>query len=236
MTIRDMEGGAEDKIPVRTVLASVTDKGGLDILVPELVKASHGVRFLSTGGTYKAIDKILSDNHLDTRCLTEVADYTGFPEMQGGLVKTLHPKIHAGLLGERKNPAHQKYLAETLQGGVFIDLVVVNLYQFQKVSAEGGTFEQARGNIDIGGPTMIRAAAKNFPSCAVLCDPADYSKFLEQVRGNDGCTNFDQRLLLARKAFAVTSEYETAISKYMTGHAIGKADEIRAAYGLGEKG
>lgn len=171
MTIRDLKGKVNDRIPIRTALLSVFDKSGLDVLVPGLVELHPDIQFLSTGGTYKEVEKILEQGGPDGY-LSEVAQYTGAPEMEGGLVKTLHPLIYGGILAERNNPAHQDYLAQW--GGDYIDLVVVNLYPFEKViEAENCTFEHARGNIDIGGPTMIRAAAKNFPGCAALTDPED---------------------------------------------------------------
>lgn len=213
MTIRDLKGKVNDRIPVKNVLVSVFDKSGLEKLVQGLMDLNPDVRFMSTGGTYGKIKDILGDSYEDN--LIEIAEYTGFPEMEGGLVKTLHPKIHAGLLGERNNPEHQKYLREELNGGVFIDMVAVNLYPFDKVTANPDTtFEQARGNIDIGGPTMIRAAAKNFPSCAVICDPAHYDAVLKSIEENKGCTTFKERLNLAMKVFDETAKYDRSIQQY----------------------
>lgn len=220
MAIRDLKGKINDKIPVENVLVSVFDKSGLEKLVPELISVNPNIRFMSTGGTYTRLKEILSNNHTEyshESNLIEVAEYTNFPEMEGGLVKTLHPKIHAGLLGERNNPEHQKYLKETLNGGVFIDMAIINLYPFsQVVSKKGTTFEKARGNIDIGGPTMIRAAAKNFPSCAVVCKPTDYGNIIQLIRDNEGSTTFDLRLQLAREAFKITENYDKAINKYLS--------------------
>ncbi len=225
MTIRGLKGQVEENIPIRNVLLSVSDKSGLDFLVGQLVDINPEIRLISTGGTYKKVKERLGVDAGDN--LLEVAEYTGFPEMEGGLVKTLHPKIHAGLLGERNNPAHQEYLEE--MNGDYIDLIVVNLYPFQDVvrKIEAGetdpktskpyNFESARGNIDIGGPTMIRAVAKNFPSCAVICDPKDYMNFIKTVRDNEGCTNFDQRLDLAVKVFSATAGYDRAIADYFEG-------------------
>jgi len=230
MSIRDLKGTVEDKIPVRNVLLSVFDKSGLETLVPSIIEVSPNVRFMSTGGTYKKLAEMFAGSCYPER-LMEVAEYTGFPEMEGGLVKTLHPKIHAGLLGERNNPEHQKYLAETLNGGVYIDLVVVNLYPFNKVIADPAvTFEKARGNIDIGGPCMVRAGAKNFPSCAVLCDPADYKSFLDNLRENDGCTTFNQRLRLAQKAFETTARYDSAIAPFIAEQIAGNLQAVVGCY------
>ena len=213
MTIRDIQEQVEDLIQVRTVLASVFDKTGLETLIPALVQQNPRLTILSTGGTYKKIDELLGPDASDQH-LFEVGTYTGAPEMEGGLVKTLHPKIHAGILGERNNPAHQKYLEE--MGGTFIDIVVVNLYPFDQVTTQKGcTFEQARGNIDIGGPTMLRAAAKNFLGCTVVCDPQDYDKLLDNIKQNKGSTSFDFRRMLAGKAFARTAAYEGSIDRYL---------------------
>ena len=232
MTIRDMKGEVLDLIKVENVLVSVSDKTGLEDFVPGLMQANPNVRFLSTGGTYNKIKDILGgyeDNFM------EVAEYTEFPEMEGGLVKTLHPKIHAGLLGERNNPEHQRYLREELNGGVYIDLVIVNLYPFQQViSSPDVNFEKARGNIDIGGPTMIRAAAKNFPSCAVICDPTDYSKVLQQIASNGGATSFDQRLGLARKVFETTANYDRSIANYFINQIDTRFEEVRKLYNFSE--
>ena len=230
MTIRDVKGEVDDRIPVNTVLLSVYNKTGLDELVLGLLQQNPEILFLSTGGTYKHIrDKILGS--VDTH-LMEVSEYTGFPEMEGGLVKTLHPKIHAGILGERHNSEHQKYLQD--MNGRFIDMVVVNLYPFEKKIAEPGcTFEQARGNIDIGGPTMVRAAAKNFMSCAVVVNPDDYDTVLGEIERNQGTTIFNTRLTLAQRAFDTTARYESQIANYMRN--IGLVGDIRTQYKISEE-
>jgi phosphoribosylaminoimidazolecarboxamide formyltransferase/IMP cyclohydrolase len=167
----------------------------------------------------------------------EVAEYTGFPEMQRGLVKTLHPKIHAGILGERNNPEHQRYLAEEMNGGVYIDMVVVNLYPFEETIAKpDSTFETARGNIDIGGPTMIRGAAKNFPSCAVVCEPGDYEKVMREIEENNGCTTFEQRLGLAQKVFDATARYDRFIAEFMKSRRVLDFNGIMACYDIRKGG
>ncbi len=228
MSIRGLKGKVNDRIPVKNILVSVFDKSGLERLVPELIDINSNVRFMSTGGTYGRIKDILGNSYGNN--LIEIAEYTDFPEMEGGLVKTLHPKIHAGLLGERNNPEHQRYLREELNGGVFIDMAVVNLYPFsQVVSKEDTTFEQARGNIDIGGPTMIRAAAKNFPSCAVACAPSQYEKIMEVIRGSGGSTTFDLRLQLAKEAFGTTAGYENSIVGYLSKPQL-TPEKVRAQY------
>jgi phosphoribosylaminoimidazolecarboxamide formyltransferase / IMP cyclohydrolase len=228
MSIRNMRGEVNDLIPVKNVIVSVFDKTGLEQLVPSLIEVNKDVRLLSTGGTFGRIRDILGDSYEDH--LVEIAAYTEFPEMEGGLVKTLHPKIHAGLLGERNNPEHQRYLAEKLNGGVYIDMVVVNLYPFEKViGSPNVNFEKARGNVDIGGPTMIRAAAKNFPSCAVVCDPIDYQPVLEHIRENNGSTSFNQRFQLASKVFDMTARYDKSIADYFDSHTV-KQQEVRSLY------
>ncbi len=232
MTIRDMKGEVQDLIRVENVIVSVFDKTGLDEFVPGLLKMNPDVRFLSTGGTYKKMKEILGNSY--DYNLMEVAEYTKFPEMEGGLVKTLHPKIHAGLLGERNNQEHQRYLKEELNGGVYIDMVLVNLYPFQQViNSPDVNFEKARGNIDIGGPTMIRAAAKNFPSSAVVCDPKDYPEVLQHMVSNNGSTSFDQRLRLAKKVFESTAKYDRAIADYFAEQVDTKSEEVRRLYKFG---
>ncbi|MEJ2040750.1 MAG: hypothetical protein P8X55_17735, partial [Desulfosarcinaceae bacterium] len=162
----------DDAVKVNHVLISVSDKTGLETFVPRLREINPAVRIFSTGGTYGRIAEILGSAAGDN--LTQVSDYTGQPETQGGLVKTLDFKIYLGLLTETYNPSHQADLQRTR--AVPIDMVVVNLYPFQATVAQAGvTVEKARGNIDIGGPCMIRAAAKNFIRVASVVDPGDYA-------------------------------------------------------------
>ncbi|MCW5632948.1 MAG: bifunctional phosphoribosylaminoimidazolecarboxamide formyltransferase/IMP cyclohydrolase [Rubrivivax sp.] len=188
----------------RTALLSVSDKTG----IVELARALHaaGVRLLSTGGT----SRLLADAGLP---VTEVAEVTGFPEMLDGRVKTLHPRVHGGLLARRDLPEHMAALAE--HGIAPIDLLVVNLYPFAQATArEGCTFDEAIENIDIGGPAMLRAAAKNWAHVAVLVDPADYAGVLAEVQG-EGVTRAT-RFRLARKVFAHTAAYDGMITNYLT--------------------
>ena len=216
-------GTIDDRVRVRTVLASVSDKTGLDLLLRGLLSANPDLRILSTGGTYTAIAKILGASA--PRSLQQVSDYTGQPEMQGGLVKTLDFKIYLGLLSETYNPAHQEDL--TRAGGVAFDMVVVNLYPFQEtVEHDGATLEDARGNIDIGGPSLIRAAAKNFHRVAVLCDPADYAEVLREI-ALDGTLGLSTRFRLAQEAFRLTARYDAAVSHYLAGVT---AERARATY------
>ncbi|MHC5039179.1 MAG: hypothetical protein ACYTHM_17870 [Planctomycetota bacterium] len=202
-----------DRVPIRNVLVSVSDKGGLETLVPGLLASCPGVRFFSTGGTYKALQACLG---ADADRLTAISDYTGQPEMQGGLVKTLDFKIYLGLLSESFNEAHESDLART--GSIPLDMVVVNLYPFRETVAKAGaTVEMARANIDIGGPCMVRAAAKNYLRVAIVVDPEGYPEVLEMLRKGEGALDLATRFRLAQKAFSHTAAYDQAIQEYLTG-------------------
>jgi phosphoribosylaminoimidazolecarboxamide formyltransferase/IMP cyclohydrolase len=191
--------------PISRALISVTDKNGLVKFATFL--AGYQVEILSTGGTAK----LLRDNGVP---VVEVSDYTGFPEMLDGRVKTLHPKIHGGILGRRDLASHQEQMAA--QGIAPIDLVVVNLYQFEQAVAKPGcTLEDAIENIDIGGPTLLRAAAKNYQAVTVVVDPADYPQIMTEMKLNKGATNVGSRFILARKVFKLTHEYDGAIYRYL---------------------
>ena len=201
------------RIKIRNVLMSVSDKTGLDEFVPALVKACPGVRIYSTGGTYAKIKELLGDEADKT--LVAVSDYTGQPEMQGGLVKTLDFKIYLGLLSETYNEAHQGDLKRL--GANPIDMVVVNLYPFREtVAKDGVTPEMARTNIDIGGPCMIRASAKNYLRVASVTDPLDYGNIVNELADHEGTLGFDTRFKLMKKAFAHTAEYDGAIANFFT--------------------
>ncbi len=202
----------DDRISINHVLISVSDKSGLEAFAPRLIAANPDVHIFSTGGTFARLREILG-NRADG-CLTQVSDYTGQPETQGGLVKTLDFKIYLGLLTETYNDAHQSDLKRT--GGVPIDMVVVNLYPFKETIARTGvTPEQARGNIDIGGPCMIRASAKNFIRVASVVDPGDYTQITDEMAAGKGTLSLDLRFRLARKAFSHTAAYDTAIAGYL---------------------
>jgi phosphoribosylaminoimidazolecarboxamide formyltransferase/IMP cyclohydrolase len=204
----------DDRVRVRTVLASVSDKSGLETLVPGLIAACPDLTILSTGGTYEAIRILLGARAADV--LRQVSEYTGQPEMQGGLVKTLDWRIYLGLLSETYNPAHRADMA--MHNAVDIDVVVVNLYPFVKtVARRGATSEDARGNIDIGGPCMVRAAAKNFHRVAVVTDPADYPGLLAEIVAGTGTLSLATRFELAKKAFRLTAQYDAAIAAYFAG-------------------
>ena len=188
----------------KRALISVTDKSGIVQLAQELVNL--GFEILSTGGTAKA---------LQSRGIpvTEVSAYTGFPEILDGRVKTLQPKIHGGLLGRRNDPKHQEQM-KSLEIEP-IDLLIVNLYAFEKtVATPGCTLEEAIENIDIGGPALLRAAAKNFQDVTVLTDPADYPKVLSELRSL-GNTTIETRFYLAKKVYALTHHYDGAITNYL---------------------
>ncbi len=185
-------------------LISVTDKSGIVELARELVQLDFEI--LSTGGTAMAL-------RAAGLPVTEVSAYTGFPEILDGRVKTLQPKIHGGLLGRRRDPRHREQMrALNIEP---IDLLVVNLYAFEKTVAQPGcSLEEAIENIDIGGPALLRAAAKNYPEVTVLTDPNDYPQVLQELKTN-GQTSPATRFYLAKKVFALTYRYDEAISRYL---------------------
>ncbi len=192
-------------ISTRRALISVSDKTGLVAFARGLTDLS--IKILSTGGTAK----LLAQNGI---AVTEVAQYTGFPEMLDGRVKTLHPKLHAGILARRDVPAHMEAIRAA--GIEPIDLVVVNLYPFQQTVARPGCdLSEAIENIDIGGPSMVRAAAKNHGGVAVVTDPGDYPAVLAELRARGGALTDATRFALAKKAFAHTAAYDAAIASYL---------------------
>lgn len=207
----------DDLVKVKHVLASVFDKTGLEVFIPELLKINPEIRIFSTGGTYKKIKEILGAE--GDACLTQVSDYTGQPETQGGLVKTLDFKIYLGLLTETYNDAHNDDIKRT--GSVPIDMVIGNLYPFKDtISQPGVTVEQARGNIDIGGPCMIRASAKNYIRVASVVDPSDYKSILSEMKANHGSISLGLRFRLAKKAFECTAVYDRTIADFLGSRAI----------------
>ena len=219
----------DDLVKVRNILVSVSDKSGLEQFIPELVAINPQIRIFSTGGTFGRIAEILGVSHAGR--LMQVSDYTGQPETQGGLVKTLDFKIYLGLLTETYNDAHQGDLKRT--GSVPIDMVVVNLYPFKEtISKPDVTVEQARGNIDIGGPCMIRASAKNYIRVASVVDPADYTRILPVLKANRGATNLDLRFQLACKAFDHTAVYDRTIADFLATKAI---KDVKNCYELEKK-
>ena len=192
--------------PIRRALISVSDKTDLAELGAFL--AGHGVEILSTGGS----TRLLKDAGVP---VIEVSDFTGFPEIMDGRVKTLQPKIHGGLLAVRANADHQKAMAD--HGIQPIDLLVVNLYPFEATVAKGAEFDDCIENIDIGGPALIRAAAKNHGDVTVVVDAADYGKLMEEMAANSGATTRDFRKHLAATAYARTAAYDAAISGWFAG-------------------
>ena len=190
-------------IPVRRALLSVSDKTGVVDLARAL--AARGVELVSTGGSAGA----LREAGLAVR---DVAEVTGFPEMMDGRVKTLHPMIHGGLLAVRDEPAHAEAMAAHGIGA--IDLVVVNLYPFEATVARGAGREEVIENIDIGGPSMVRSAAKNHAYVAIVTDPGDYAELLAELEMKDGATGLDLRRRLAAKAFAATAGYDAMIASW----------------------
>ncbi len=192
-------------LKIKNAIISVSDKNGVVEFAKKL--SELGVNILSTGGTAKALKS-------EGLKVTDISEYTGFPEMMDGRVKTLHPKVHGGILALRDNKEHIYSLNK--HGMITIDMVVVNLYPFQKTVAKPDcSFEDAIENIDIGGPTMIRAAAKNFKYVVVVTDPSDYGKVLDELEENKD-VSYETRLSFARKVFKTMSEYDGAIYNYLS--------------------
>lgn len=205
-------------IKIERALISLTDKTDIEKFAAEL--AAMGIEILSTGGTAGKIREAGID-------VIDVSDFTGFPEMLDGRVKTLHPKIHGGILNQRANEEHRKQCAQ--YGLKPIDLVAVNLYAFEKTIADPHcSLQDAIENIDIGGPTLLRASAKNFHDVTVIVDPGDYSLVLKEIK-DYGNTTLKTRFRLAAKVFALTSQYDTAISEWLN-----KVDVESNEYFIGE--
>jgi phosphoribosylaminoimidazolecarboxamide formyltransferase / IMP cyclohydrolase len=202
----------DDFVKIKHVLISVSDKSRLEEFIPDLLKINPEIIFFSTGGTYAKIKEMLGD--IASSRVVQVSDYTGQPETQGGLIKTLDYKIYLGLLTETYNAFHQDDLTRT--GAVPIDMAVVNLYPFEKtISSDNAAAEEARGNIDIGGPCMVRASAKNFLRVASVVDPDDYGVVIDDMRKHQGRISLAVRYRLAQKAFSHTAAYDAAISQYL---------------------
>lgn len=189
---------------IERALISLTDKSGIEGFAREL--AALGVEILSTGGTAKKIREAGIP-------VVDVSEFTGFPEMLDGRVKTLHPKVHGGILNQRASEEHRRQCAE--HGLKNIDLIAVNLYAFEKTVADPScSLADAIENIDIGGPTMLRSSAKNFHDVTVIVDPADYPQVLREIK-ETGNTTLKTRFRLARKVFALTAQYDTVISAWL---------------------
>ncbi len=190
---------------VERALISLTDKSGIESFAQAL--SDLGVEILSTGGTAKK----MRDNGIPVK---DVSEFTGFPEMLDGRVKTLHPLVHGGILNQRENQDHQQQCVE--HGIKPIDIVAVNLYAFEKTVADPNcSLPDAIENIDIGGPTLLRASAKNFQDVTVIVDPEDYGKVLSEIR-ETGNTTLKTRFRLAVKVFQMTSGYDTTIAKWLS--------------------
>ncbi len=189
---------------IERALISLTDKSGIEHFASELARL--GIHILSTGGTAQKI-------RAAGIAVTDVSEFTGFPEMLDGRVKTLHPKVHGGILNQRENALHQRQCRD--HGLENIDLVAVNLYAFEKTVANPAcSLVDAIENIDIGGPTLLRASAKNFHDVTVIVDPADYPQVLREI-AETGNTTLKTRFRLAAKVFALTSRYDTNISNWL---------------------
>lgn len=214
----------DDLVKVRHVLASVFDKRGLEGFIPELLRINPEIKLFSTGGTYTKIKEIIGD--AAESCLTQVSDYTGQPETQGGLVKTLDFKIYLGILTETYNDAHNDDIMRT--GSVHIDMVIGNLYPFKDtISKPDVTVEAARGNIDIGGPCMIRASAKNYIRVASVVDPSDYGEIVSEMEANNGSIPLGLRFRLAQKAFEYTAAYDRTIAEFLGSSAF---EDVKGCY------
>ncbi len=192
-------------LPIRRAILSVTDKSGLDDFARFLQE--QGVELVSTGGTRKK----LVQSGLKVR---SVSDVTGFPEILGGRVKTLHPHVHAGILADKDDPAHMQTLKDLRL--VPFDLICVNLYNFAEAVRQTMQDKQAVEQIDIGGPTMLRASAKNFHSVAVISDPSHYAECMQEMKDNGGSLSLAFRKRMAVATFALTSEYDRMITEYLS--------------------
>jgi phosphoribosylaminoimidazolecarboxamide formyltransferase/IMP cyclohydrolase len=192
-----------DLVPARRALISLSDKSGLDELAEGLKR--HNIELISTGGTAARLRELGAE-------VRDISDLTGFPEMMDGRVKTLHPKVHGGLLAVRDNPEHAASMTE--HGIAPIDLVIVNLYPFEATVARGASRDEIIENIDIGGPSMVRSAAKNHSYVAIVTDPADYDALLAELDANGGQTSLILRKRLAAKAYALTAAYDSMISQW----------------------
>jgi phosphoribosylaminoimidazolecarboxamide formyltransferase / IMP cyclohydrolase len=192
-------------VRIKRAIVSVSDRANLSEFTSFLKES--GVELFSTGGTKKYLEAIGINP-------VEVSAYTGFPEIMDGRVKTLHPRVHGGILSIRDNQEHVKAMES--HGIKTIDMIVVNLYPFREVVAKGCTFEQAIENIDIGGPSMVRGAAKNYRYVTVVVDPADYGRVMEEMRAHKGDTTEALRFELAKKVFRLISNYDEAIYDYLS--------------------
>ncbi len=214
----------DDKVMIRNVIVSVYDKTGLEAFVAALLRCCPGVRFYATGGSCAFLADTLGERA--GAHLTRMSDYTGQPEMKGGLVKTLDWKIYLGLLAEPYDADHDEDLKR--HGAVPFDMVVGNLYPFEAAAARAASFEEARQHIDIGGPSMLRAAAKNFLRVAPICAPGLYGGVADELERNRGSLCLSTRARLAAEVFGRQAAYDAAIARYFSDSA---AALLPASYG-----
>ncbi len=204
----------QDKIPVKHAFISVFNKSQIEMLVEQLFAICPGIKILSSGGTYTHLEKFFRGKEGHER-LIEVSDYTGLPETDGGLVKTLHHKLFLGYLTEQFNEKHHADLKR--ENAVPIDLVIVNVYPFSEVVERPGvTIEECRGNIDVGGPSALRAAAKNYLRVMTVpsYSPEAYDALIAQINANCGCTDFSMRRRAFAETFKVLSAYDAKIAEF----------------------
>jgi phosphoribosylaminoimidazolecarboxamide formyltransferase/IMP cyclohydrolase len=221
----------DDRVIIQRVLVSVYDKTGLDAFVVGLLRVNPTCTFFATGQTHDYVAKVLGSPPRDR--LVAVEAFTGQPEMQGGLVKTLDFKIYLALLSETYNKEHQADVKKRT-GGVVFDMVISNLYPFAETVARSETTpETARANIDIGGPCLIRAAAKNFHRVAAVTDKDDYLRLIELLESSHGTLDVETRFTLARKAFHHIAQYDSAIAEYLLN--LG-SEKMKRCYSFPKKG
>jgi phosphoribosylaminoimidazolecarboxamide formyltransferase/IMP cyclohydrolase len=201
----------QDRVPVLNAIVSVYDKTGLGSLVEVMLRFCPGLHLFSTGGTYDFLAGMLGPRA--GAHLVRMEDYTGQPAMKGGLVKTLDWKVYLGLLAETGDEDHAQDIERT--GSTPFDMVIGNLYPFGEATAKGGRLESVRQHIDIGGPCMLRAAAKNFLRVASVCHPGQYALLAETLEAGHGCTSLADRTKLAAEVFKRQSEYEASIATYL---------------------
>ena len=202
----------DKNVKISNIIISVSDKTNLDYFTKKILQINPDIKIYSTGGTYKYLSGI--EGIKEGKNLLSISNYTRQPEMQGGLVKTLDFRIYMGILSEKYNTDHKKDIERT--SSIEFDMVVVNLYPFGNViKKEGITPEEARSNIDIGGPCMLRASAKNFHRVASVCDPSKYEVIIKEMEQNSGQLSLETRFKLACSTFDHTASYDTTIAKYL---------------------
>lgn len=206
-----MDSAPMNQITMRRALLSLSDKSQLEALLTGL--SAFDLELYSTGGTYAAIERWMSSHPNGGLKLVRLEDYLNYPEMPGGLVKTLHPRVHGGLLADLNNVDQVQHMHQ--QGMHAFDLLVVNLYPFEKTVAQNASMEACRQQIDIGGVAMLRAGAKNFPRVAVVCDPSDYRPLCDELAQLGGRLSRVTLLKLAKTAFRHVLAYDRAISQYL---------------------